>query len=83
MESRAGPDMTEVRVLCVPLKINDGVGGNRILLSRFFVGKQCFLSFFTQSHAESFRNFVKKSVLKPKLANFDQRSSFAQVQSYS
>ena len=26
MESRVGPDMTEVRVLCIPLEINDGGG---------------------------------------------------------
>ena len=26
MEWRVGPDMTEVRVLCIPLKINDGGG---------------------------------------------------------
>ena len=26
MESRVGPDMTEVRVLCIPLVINDGGG---------------------------------------------------------
>ena len=29
MESRVGPDMTEVRVLCIPLKINDGGGSTR------------------------------------------------------
>ena len=26
MEWRVGPDMTEVRVLCFPLKVNDGGG---------------------------------------------------------
>ena len=39
MESRVGPDMTEVRVLCIPLEINDG-GGRREL---FLI---CWPSFF-------------------------------------
>ena len=26
MEWRVGPDMTEVRVLCIPLEIDDGCG---------------------------------------------------------
>ena len=36
MEWRIGPDMTEVRVLCIPLEINDG-GGSLLL----FAGMCC------------------------------------------
>ena len=32
----------------------------------FWVSKQCFLSFSTQSHAESYGNYSKKSVWDPK-----------------
>ena len=35
-----------------------------------------FFSFSKQSHAESFRNFVKNSVLDPKRAKLKQKSSF-------
>ena len=42
----------------------------------FLVSKQCFLSFSTQNHAESSRNFVKNSFLNPKPTKFDQNSDF-------
>ena len=35
-----------------------------------------FLNFSTQSHAESFRNYVKKSFLDPKCLEFDEKASF-------
>ena len=37
------------------------------------------MSFSTQSHAESFRNFIKKSVLDPKHAKLNQNSDFGHV----
>ena len=38
-----------------------------------------FLSFCRQSHAESSRNFFKKSVLDPKRGRLDQNSDFGHV----
>ena len=35
---------------------------------KFLISKPCFLSFSKQSHAESFRNFVKNLILEPKHA---------------
>ena len=46
-----------------------GAGGLRLLVKII-----CFLSFSSKHHAESFINFVKKSVLDPKRAKFDQTS---------
>ena len=40
----------------------------------FGVGKNMFLSFSGKSHAESFRNFVKKQILDPKHTKFKQKS---------
>ena len=41
------------------------------------------LSFSTQNHAESFRNFLKKSVLDSKRAKWEQKSDFGHVRTYS
>ena len=41
---------------------------------RFLVSKLCFLSFSTQSHAESFGNFVKNSVWDSKQVKLNQKS---------
>ena len=38
----------------------------------FLFSKQYFFSFATQSHAESFRNYLKKSVWDLKRANLNQ-----------
>ena len=46
---------------------------------RFLVSEQCFLSFSTQSHAQSFRNFFKNSVLDPTSVKSDQKSKFGHV----
>ena len=45
----------------------------------FWVSRPCFLSFSTQSHAESSRNFFKNLVLDPKHAKLDQNSDFGHV----
>ena len=45
----------------------------------FFISKPCFLSFSTQNHAESSRNFVTNSFLNPKRVKFDQKSWFGHV----
>ena len=43
------------------------------------VSKPCFLSFSTQNHAESLRNYIKKSVLDQNSAKLDQNSDFGHV----
>ena len=43
---------------------------------RFLVSKPCFLNFSTQSHAESFGNYLKKQVLDPKRPKLNQNSDF-------
>ena len=44
-----------------------------------FYWKTCFLSFSTQNHAESCRNFVKNSALDTKCAKLHQNSDFGHV----
>ena len=46
---------------------------------RFLIEKTCFSSFSSKSHAESFRNFVKKQILNSKHAKFDQKSEIGHV----
>ena len=41
---------------------------------------RCFLGFSTQSHAESFGNYIKKSFLDPKRAKSYEKSAFGYVQ---
>ena len=41
-----------------------------------------FLSFSNKNHAESFRNFIKKTFLDPKRAKLDQNSDFRHVRTY-
>ena len=43
----------------------------------------CFLTSSTQNHAESFRNFLKKSVWDPRRAKLYQNSDFGHVRTYS
>ena len=45
--------------------------------------KHCFLSSSTQNHAESFRHYLKKSVLDSKRANLDRNSDFGHFRTYS
>ena len=64
------------------LKRGGPSGGTFFMYFRFllefcvflFVETMFFLSFSTQSHAESFRNFVENSVLVPKCVKLDQKS---------
>ena len=44
------------------------------LQTTFFDGKMCFFSLSTQNNAESFRNFIKNSVLDPKRTKLVQKS---------
>ena len=46
------------------------------VIFRFVSVKNVFLSFSTQNHAESARNFVKNSVSYTKLEKFNKKSSF-------
>ena len=45
--------------------------------------KPCFLSFSTHNHAEPLWNYLKKYLLDPKRAKFNQNSDFGHVQTYS
>ena len=45
-----------------------------------FDGKQYFLAPSTQNHAESFGNYINKSVLDPKHAKFEEQLEFGHVQ---
>ena len=49
------------------------------LFLNFWVSKPCSLSFSTQNHAESFGNYINKSVLDPKRAKFHQQLEFGHV----
>ena len=44
--------------------------------------KPCFLSFSTQNHAESSRNYLKNSVSDRKRAKLNQKSYFGHVRTY-
>ena len=46
---------------------------------RDFNQNNVILSFSNKKHAESFINFVKKQVLDPKRAKFDQKSEIGHV----
>ena len=56
--------------------------GLLVLFWCLLVSKLCFLSFSTQDHVESSRNFVKNSVLEPKRAKLNQNSDFEHVRTY-
>ena len=87
MESRVGPDITEVsefwfnfarfvsKTKLLRKLLNDStcfcVDGAQ---------KHCFLCSSTQNHAESFR--IKNFVLDPKHAKLDQQSDFGHVRTY-
>ena len=45
----------------------------------FLVSNLCFFSFSTQSHAESFTNFLKNSNLNPKRAKLNHESKNGHV----
>ena len=53
-----------------------------ILFLGLFMSKTCFLSFSTQNHAESFRHFVKISVLNQKCVEFKWIKTLISVKFY-
>ena len=89
MEWWVGPDMTEVRVLVHfrMLRVQSQVfwGSFQMILHGFAPRnpKNIVFSSSTQNHAESFRNFVKNSVLDPTRAKLNQNSDFGHVRTYS